>query len=196
MTPSVRSSVDYCILGNSSCKHFSPTCDRSVLGRYLGGMSRRDARHEPDLVTLPERKTEPAPLPIRPVPLPDDLVSCLRQLADVDLERLQSAVVNEVTRRGPPPGVARATEREVRPSAAPRPRNARQFPSLRRSVPENPAPSERPSGQDSSRRLSPVSSAYRSPSSDKSCRARAGRSRAHQTNDTVWINREGPMGDS
>ena len=37
---------------------------------------------------------------------PDDLVSCLRQLADADLERLQSAVVNEVTRRGPPPGVA------------------------------------------------------------------------------------------
>jgi hypothetical protein len=100
-------------------------CDRSVLGGYLGGMSRRDARPEPDLFTLPERKTEPAPLLNRPVLLPDDLVSCLRQLVDADLERLQSAVVNEVTRRGPPLGVARATEQEVRPAAAPRPASSR-----------------------------------------------------------------------
>src|SRR6188472_2151925 len=91
-------------------------------------MSRPGAKTEPDLFTLPRRKTQPAPLPNRPVLLPDDLFSCLRQLADADLERLQSAVVNEVTRRGPSPGVARATEREVRPSAAPRPRNSPSVP--------------------------------------------------------------------
>ena len=41
-------------------------------------MSRRGAKTEPDLFTLPERKIEPAPLPSRPVLLPDDLVSSLR----------------------------------------------------------------------------------------------------------------------
>src|SRR5215211_8682173 len=101
-------------------------------------MSRRDARPEPDLFTLPDRKTEPTPLPSRPVLLPDDLVSCLRQLADADLERLQSAVLKEVARRGPPPGVARATEREVRPSAAPRPASFRR-PRNSPSVPVAPA---------------------------------------------------------
>ena len=91
-------------------------------------MSRPGAKTEPDLFTLPERKTQPAPLPSRPVLLPDDLVSCLRQLADADLERLQSAVVNEVARRGPPtPPLRRASdpsderERRVRTSAAPKP---------------------------------------------------------------------------
>ena len=102
---------------------------------YLGEMPRRGAKTEPDLFTLPERKTQPAPLPSRPVLLPDDLVSCLRQLADADLERLQSAVVNEVARRGPPkPPLGRASdptaerERRVRTSAAPRPRNSPSVP--------------------------------------------------------------------
>jgi hypothetical protein len=95
---------------------------------YLGEMPRRGAKTEPDLFTIPERKTQPAPLPSRPVLLPDDLVSCLRQLADEDLERLQSAVVNEVARRGPPtPPLGRASDpsaerqRRVRISAAPKP---------------------------------------------------------------------------
>ena len=95
---------------------------------YLCEMPRLGAKTEPDLFTLPERKTRPAPLPSRPVLLPDDLVSCLRQLADADLERLQSAVVNEVARRGAPtPPLGRASdpsderERRVRTSAAPKP---------------------------------------------------------------------------
>ena len=95
---------------------------------YLGEMPRPGAKTEPDLLTLPERKIEPAPLPSRPVLLPDDLVSSLRQLADAELERLQSAVVNEVARRGPPtPPLRRASdpsderERRVRTSAAPKP---------------------------------------------------------------------------
>ena len=80
------------------------------------------------LFTLPERKTRPALLPSRPVLLPDDLVSSLRQLVDAELERLQAAVVNEVARRGAPtPPVGRASdpsderERRVRTSAAPKP---------------------------------------------------------------------------
>ena len=112
---------------------------RSVTGQasaaYLGEMPRRGAKTEPDLFTLPERKRQPAPLPSRPVLLPDDLVSCLRQLADADLERLQSAVVNEVARRGPPtPPLGRASdptaerERRVRTSAAPRPRDSPSVP--------------------------------------------------------------------
>jgi hypothetical protein len=91
-------------------------------------MPRRDARPEPDLFTLPERKTQPAPLPSRPVLLPDDLISCLRQLADADLERLRSAVVNEVARRGLPKNpLGRASdpsdqhERRVRTAAPPKP---------------------------------------------------------------------------
>jgi hypothetical protein len=98
-------------------------------------MSRRDARPELDLFTLPERTTERAPLPSRPVLLPDDLLSCLRQLADADLERLRSAVLNEVTRRGPPtPPFGRASdpsderERRIRTSTAPRPRNSPSVP--------------------------------------------------------------------
>ena len=115
----------------STPKH--EACDRSVLSGYLGEMSRRDARPEPDLFTLPERKIEPAPLPSRPVLLPDDLVSSLRLLADAELERLQSAVVNEVARRGPPtPPLGRASdpsderERRVRTISSPQ---TRQFPS-------------------------------------------------------------------
>ena len=122
---------------------------------YLGGMSRRDARTEPDLFTLPERKTEPTPLPSRPVLLPDDLVCSLRLLADAELERLQSAVLNEVARRGPPtPPWGRASDPndEVRHSDGTGDQAdrviARQFPSLRRLLPEKPAPSERRSGQD------------------------------------------------
>ncbi len=95
---------------------------------YLGEMSRRGAKTEPDLFTLPRRRTEPAPLPSRPVLLPEDLVCSLRLLADVELERLQAAVVNEVARRGPPtPPLGRASdpsderERRVRKSAAPKP---------------------------------------------------------------------------
>src|SRR3954447_25724917 len=65
-------------------------------------MPRRGAKTEPDLFTLPERRIEPAPLPSRPVLLPDDLVCSLRLFADAELERLQAAVVNEVARRGPP----------------------------------------------------------------------------------------------
>ena len=110
----------------STPKH--EACDRSVLGGYLGGMSRRDARPEPDLFTLPRRKIEPAPLPNRPVLLPDDLVYSLRLLADAELGRLQAAVVNEVARRGPPtPPLGLASdpsderERRVRTSAAPKP---------------------------------------------------------------------------
>jgi hypothetical protein len=85
-------------------------------------MSRRGAKTEPDLFTLPERKTRPAPLPSRPVLLPDDLVSSLRQLVDAELERLQAAVVNEVARRGlPKPPLGRASdpsdERERRVSS-------------------------------------------------------------------------------
>ena len=60
---------------------------------YPGEMSRPRAKTEPDLFTLPRRKIEPAPLPSRPVLLPDDLVSSLRQLVDAELERLQAAVV-------------------------------------------------------------------------------------------------------
>jgi hypothetical protein len=105
---------------------------------YPGEMSRPGAKTEPDLFTLPEREIEPAPLPSRPVLLPDDLVYSLRLLADAELERLQAAVVNEVTRRGPPPGVALATEREVRPSAAPRPASSRR-PRNSPSVPVAPA---------------------------------------------------------
>ena len=98
-------------------------------------MSRRSARTEPDLFTLPERKTEPAP---RPVLLPDDLVSSLRQLADADLKRLRSAVENEVARRGLPRGSRERSEREVRPSAAPRSASSRR-PRNTPSVPVAPA---------------------------------------------------------
>ena len=70
-------------------------------------MPRRGAKNEPDLFTLPERNTQPVPLHSRPVLLPDDLVSSLRQLADPELKRLQAAVVNEVARRGLP---ARASD--------------------------------------------------------------------------------------
>ena len=78
---------------------------------YLGEMPRRGAKTEPDLFTLPERKIEPAPLPSRPVLLPDDLVCSLRLLADAELERLQAAVVNEVARRGlPKPSLGRASD--------------------------------------------------------------------------------------
>jgi hypothetical protein len=81
---------------------------------------------EPDLFTLPRRKIEPAPLPSRPVLLPDDLVCSLRLLADAELERLQAAVVNEVARRPTGPfGLASdpsdERERRVRTSAAPKP---------------------------------------------------------------------------
>ena len=72
---------------------------------------------EPDLFTLPRRKIEPAPLPSRPVPLPDDLVCSLRLLADAELERLRAAVINEVARRGllcsNPSKAARQILREV-----------------------------------------------------------------------------------
>ena len=98
-------------------------------------MPRRGAKTEPDLFTLPERKTQPAPLPSRPVLLPDDLVCSLRLLADAELERLQAAVVNEVARRGPPtPPLGRASdpsderERRVRTAAAPKPRNSPSVP--------------------------------------------------------------------
>src|SRR3954452_5980747 len=78
---------------------------------YLGEMPRRGAKTEPDLFTLPERKTRPAPLPSRPVLLPDDLVSSLRLLADAELERLQAAVVDELARRGlPKPPLGRASD--------------------------------------------------------------------------------------
>ena len=115
---------------------------------YPGEMSRPGAKTEPDLFTLPGQKTEPAPLSSRPVLLPDDLVCSLRLLADAELERLQAAVVNEVARRGPPPR-GRASDR-TRRSVHQQPLDrviARQFPSLRLSLPEKPAPSERPSGQ-------------------------------------------------
>ena len=105
---------------------------------YPGEMSRPGAKTEPDLFTLPGQKTEPAPLSSRPVLLPEDLVCSLRLLADAELERLQAAVVNEVARRGPPPGVARATEREVRPSAGPKPASSRR-PRNSPSVPVAPA---------------------------------------------------------
>ena len=62
---------------------------------YLCEMPRRGAKTEPDLFTLPERKTRPALLPSRPVLLPDDLVSSLRQLVDAELERLQAAVIKK-----------------------------------------------------------------------------------------------------
>ena len=95
-------------------------------------MSLRGAKTEPDLFTLPGRKIEPAPLPSRPVLLPDDLVCSLRLLADAELERLQAAVVNEVARRGPPtPPLGRASdpsderERRVRTAAAPKPASSR-----------------------------------------------------------------------
>src|SRR3954449_6570585 len=95
---------------------------------YLAEMPRRGAKTEPDLFTLPERKTRPAPLPSRPVLRPDDLVSSLRQLVDAELERLQATVVNEVARRGlPAPQLGRASgssgerERRVRTAAAPKP---------------------------------------------------------------------------
>ena len=93
---------------------------------YPGEMSRPGAKTEPDLFTLPRRKIEPAPLPSRPVLLPDDLVCSLRLLADAELERLQAAVVNEVARRGPPtPPLGRASdpsderERRVRNISSP-----------------------------------------------------------------------------
>ena len=88
-------------------------------------MSRPGAKTEHDLFTLPRRKIEPAPLPSRPVLLPDDLVCFLRLLPDAELERLQAAVVNEVARRGPPTPRAsdpsNERERRVRTSAAPKP---------------------------------------------------------------------------
>ena len=91
-------------------------------------MSRPGAKTEPDLFTLPRRKIEPAPLPSRPVLLPDDLVCSLRLLADAELKRLQVAVLNEVARRGlPTPPLGRASdpsderERRVRTASAPKP---------------------------------------------------------------------------
>ena len=91
-------------------------------------MSRPGVKTEPDLFTLPRRKIEPAPLPSRPVLLPDDLVCSLRLLADAELKRLQVAVLNEVARRGlPTPPLGRASdpsderERRVRTASAPKP---------------------------------------------------------------------------
>ena len=110
----------------STPKH--EACDRSVLSRVPWRNVPRRCQTRARPLHAAEAKIEPAPLPSRPVLLPDDLVSCLRQLADADLERLQSAVVNEVARRGlPKPPLGRVSdpsdeqERRVRTSAAPKP---------------------------------------------------------------------------
>ena len=108
--------------------------------RYLDDMSRRGAKAEPDLFTLPERKGEPAPLASRPLLLPDDLVSSLRLLADADLHRLRAAVAEEVERRGPPTsgGARERSKQQVRPSAAPGTASSRR-PRTSASVPAAPA---------------------------------------------------------